>query len=107
MTRTEAQLAREALDVQDACNLAGVAHSFSRVITDLCAVARERGEGTEWVNTHPVSVLFSDKIASLSHSSLSEVFNHAYLACQDLARGNETIDTMQESLNEHRDLEKP
>ena len=33
-----------ALDVQDACNLSGVVHSFSQVITEVWKEAREKGE---------------------------------------------------------------
>jgi hypothetical protein len=65
--RTLKDLAKEALDVQDACNLSGVVHSFSRVITDLREIARAEGwEDTDKINAHPVCVLFADKIVSLT-----------------------------------------
>lgn len=60
-------LAKEALEVQDACNLSGVVHSFSRAITELRELLREHeGYGTHMVNTHPVCVAYASKIASLS-----------------------------------------
>ncbi len=60
--RTLADLAREALTVQDACNLSGVAHGFSRAMTDL----RRLGMGTDECNRHPIAVLWADKIAHLT-----------------------------------------
>lgn len=61
------ELAKEALDVQNACNLSGVVHSFSRAIGDLREIARlEKWESTDKINRHPICILFADKIASLS-----------------------------------------
>lgn len=66
-TRTMADLANEAIRVQDACNLSGVVHSFSRSISRLRVLLREQGrESTEDVNTHPICQLWADKIASLA-----------------------------------------
>jgi hypothetical protein len=80
--KTIRELAQEALDVQDACNLSGVVHSFSRVLTDLRAVARAEGwEGTSAINMHPIAVLFSSKIASLTYSDSPTEFSKAYEAC--------------------------
>lgn len=63
--RTLDELMVEALQVQDACNLSGVVHSFSRALTEL----RENGiNDTDALNNHPISVLYSDKIASLTQS---------------------------------------
>ena len=76
--RTEAQLLREAIQVQDACNLSGVVHSFSRAISDLWEIARAKEHGTEWVNTHPVSILYSDKIRHLSRSDEPLALIHAF-----------------------------
>ncbi len=65
--RTEAELVKEAIQVQDACNLSGVVHSFSRAMNRLWALAREgEGKGTDWINTHRVSRLYASKIQSLS-----------------------------------------
>ena len=64
--KTEAELAREALQVQDACNLSGVVRTFARVTADLWVIANSKNEGTEWVNRHPVSRAFADKIISMS-----------------------------------------
>ena len=76
---TETQLLANAWQVQDACNLSGVAHSFSRAMTDLRAACPD--QGTEFYNQHPVSQLYADKIRQLaiqSESGLSSAFNTAY-----------------------------
>lgn len=63
-TRTLAQLAQEALDVQDASNLSGVVHGWSRSISRLRELLPD--VGTEKINTHPINVLWADKVAHLT-----------------------------------------
>ncbi len=63
--RTESELIKEAIQVQDACNLSGVVHSFSRAMTDLWSIAKESDQGTDFVNTHRVARLYASKIFSL------------------------------------------
>ena len=61
-----AELAQE---VQDACNLSGVANSFAKVV--LPAIWKEADrlhKGTDWVNQHPIVTLFLDKMAPLNKS---------------------------------------
>lgn len=88
-TRTIADLAREAIQVQDACNLSGVVHSFSRSITRLRALLEAQGNGgTQAVNRHPICQLWSDKIADLSGSP--SAFSAAYAECLRLT-GRETM----------------
>jgi hypothetical protein len=80
--RTMAELANEAIRVQDACNLSGVAHGFSRAISRLRVLLREQGrESTHEVNTHPVCILWIDKMRSLA----GDDFSAAYGACFELA----------------------
>jgi len=62
--RTETQLIKEAYQVQDACNLSGVVHSFSRAMSDLREACPD--QGTEFYNTHPVAILYASKISSLT-----------------------------------------
>ena len=69
-----AKLAADAIAVQDACNLSGVVHAFSRAMTALC----EMGLDTDARNTHPIAILFSSKIASLTGSESGCVFSMAY-----------------------------
>lgn len=54
--------AKDALMVQNACNLSGVAHSF----LDAIAVIRESGLSTAEINRHPVITLFLSKMVSLN-----------------------------------------
>jgi hypothetical protein len=63
------EAAQTALDVQDAVNLAGVLRSFNEIVTDVIwPEANRLGQGTDYVNTHPIVTLFLHKLASLNHS---------------------------------------
>lgn len=66
--RTEAELIKEAILVQDACNLSGVVHSFARAVARLWAIANESNSSfsTTDINTHRVCRLYADKIKSLA-----------------------------------------
>lgn len=79
--KTMKELAQMALDVQDACNLSGVVHSFSEVMRELRArLQEELGDkfSTDKLNRHHVCVLFSSKIASLTYSDSPTAFHEAY-----------------------------
>jgi len=84
MPRTLKELAKEALDVQDACNLSGVAHGFARAMTDL----GEHTNGTDARNKHPVAVLWADKIAHLTGTQDlgNDVTTKAYSWAYDLLK---------------------
>jgi hypothetical protein len=79
MEKTIKELAQEALDIQSACNLSGVVHSFSRAMTELRRL--EPTLGTDGYNTHPISLLYSSKIASLTGSESGLEFSRAYDWC--------------------------
>lgn len=66
MARPIAQLAQEALDSQDACNLSAVVSTFQRALEDLWQHAQAGGHGTDWVNQHPVTKAYVSKLSSLS-----------------------------------------
>lgn len=85
MGRSIAELAREALAVQDACNLCGVAQSFARAMVDL----GEHTEGTNERNTHPVAILWADKIAHLTgtQSLGGNAVMKAFGVCRKLSDG--------------------
>lgn len=55
---------QNAIDVQDACNLSGVVHSLADVMPRI----RQEPDctGTDYVNSHPIVVLYVSKLASLS-----------------------------------------
>jgi hypothetical protein len=82
------ELAQQALDVQDACNLSGVVHSFSRSMDVLWAEARANNHGTDWINTHPIVTLFIDKLASLNRTQFdTDAIYAAYPRVEAIARG--------------------
>ncbi len=83
--RTMKELAQSALDVQDACNLSGVVHMFSSVMTDLRA--NNPDMGTDDLNHHPISVMFSSKVASLSGCESASGFSVAYSWVNNLTKG--------------------
>lgn len=77
--------AREAILVQDACNLSGVVHSFSRVMSLLSEISNRQKRGTDWKNHHPIAVMYASKIAALTGAELSSVFSKAYERCKYLS----------------------
>lgn len=78
---------QDAIFAQDACNLSGLVHSFSKVVTKIWAEARALGKGTDWVNRHPISVLYASKLGSLANSETNSVYICAYDACEREAQG--------------------
>lgn len=87
MTRTLKELAQESLDIQNASNLSGIVHSFSRAITEL----REVASGS-YSNVHPINLLWADKIAHLTGTQdigNSKIFK-AYNAIADFLEGKIT-----------------
>lgn len=73
---------RDALTVQDACNLSGVVFAWAKVMEKICAEASANGYGTEWKNSHPINVLFASKVADLTGCESGEVFSESYAACE-------------------------
>ena len=69
---------KEALDIQNACNLSGVVFAFAEIMHVICDEARAQGQGTDWKNSHSICVLFADKIASLTRSDGKGVYMNAY-----------------------------
>jgi hypothetical protein len=82
MPRTIKELAQEAINVQDACNLSGVVNGFARSIADL----REHVKGSDALASHPISRLWADKIASLTgtQSIGHDAVMRAYTDCHEL-----------------------
>lgn len=62
------QLAQEAMQVQDACNLLGVSKRFPLAIQELADELRSRGEhtGTDCINRHPITQAWVNKLMDLS-----------------------------------------
>lgn len=55
-----------AIDLQNACNLSGLAQTLAQMTTEIWEEARENGEGTEYVNRHPAVVLMLAQMLALS-----------------------------------------
>lgn len=92
-TMTLREAAQAALSAQDASNLSGVVLTFSRVLAEaLWPEARRLAKGTDWVNQHPVSKAFADKIAALAGIESSHLTSyltacHALADCLEIAKG--------------------
>lgn len=71
--RTEKELIAEAIQVQNACNLSGVVHSFSKAISELWEL--NLAGGTKTVNQHRVCRLYADKIKQLAGDILPGDFS--------------------------------
>ena len=69
----------QALHSQSACNLSGIVHSFSEVISRIWDEAQARGHGTDWVNEHPICRLYAEQIAWLTRKT---DYSRAHDACQ-------------------------
>lgn len=80
--KTLKDIAETALEVQDACNLSGVVHSFSEDISTLRKLFPN--EGTAFYNRHPVVVMYASKIASLTACEDLTTFADAYEQCRNL-----------------------
>ena len=73
------ELAKDALNVQNACNLSGVVHGFSRAMEALYITCPGlRSEDTEKRNRHPIAVLWASKVASLTGCEYGDTFSKAY-----------------------------
>lgn len=78
--------AQAAIHAQDACNLTGVLRSFGEAMTVVRAEANATGQGTAWINQHPIAQLFADKIADLAgRLDAGTSYSEAYRACQALS----------------------
>jgi PII-like signaling protein len=66
--KTESELIQEAWEVQNACNLSGVVHSFSAAISRLWTIYQTENKkfSTTDIAEHIVSKLYASKIMSLS-----------------------------------------
>lgn len=78
---------QKAINVLDACNLSGVVHGFSCVMKKIHFESIKQNKGTDFKNTHPIVVLYAEKIAQLtrlmSHDIM--VFHEAYQICKERA----------------------
>ena len=73
---------QSAIFAQDACNLSGIVISFAEVTRKVWGEANALGKGTDWVNTHPICVLYANKIGSLARSENIDAYSKAYDICK-------------------------
>ena len=74
-----------AMDSQCACNLSGIVHSYSKVMTVIWDEANRVSQGTDWVNTHPIAVLYATQVGHLTGVSIcgdTEVYGKAHAAVE-------------------------
>lgn len=57
---------RTALSSQSASNVSGLVHTLSSTMHAIWRDARELGEGTDWVNRHPICFLMGVQISYLT-----------------------------------------
>ena len=70
---------QEALQAQDAVNLSGVVHAFAAAVVRIWQEANVLKKGTAWVNSHPLVILYLDKLSDLSgHGREGTAFSKAY-----------------------------
>lgn len=82
MAFDEKKWMKSALLVQDACNLSGVVHSFSKMLTEMSV---EGGFDHAKRDAHPATILFVDKIHSMvPHSAVD--FSRAYDAAKEATK---------------------
>ncbi len=86
------QAYRDALSVQNAVNLSGVVALFASHMKTLHEAARAEGAGTAFVNTHPISRVFAERILNLSGGGNGdpESFDKAYQLCIAAAANDAT-----------------
>ena len=99
------ELADEVLGALNACNLSGVVHSFSKACTSLWNIAHHEDHGTDWVNTHPICILYSSKVAGLTgREDLSteavDRFSVAYDAVNMMSKPLLTTDTVPQPITD-------
>ena len=85
------QIAKDAIAVQDACNLMGVSRLLVKA-TDVLFNELKHGRlsGTNDINKHPVVQMIVNKLSSLSNAEYG--FSDAYDACKKLAESPTTDD---------------
>lgn len=57
------ELARECLEIQDACNMRGLTRRFHEVLCELGQLPESTG--SDWIHTHPITRLWMDKLCDL------------------------------------------
>jgi hypothetical protein len=97
MTIQEA--AKVAYDCQYAVNLSAVVHTFSQVLSEgLWPEALRQNKGTDWVNQHPITTVFLDKLMSLNRGIYDTMLVQTHFRIvrelsQGVSHGTESAET--------------
>lgn len=78
-----------AFNTQNACNLSGIIKWQAGVIDRIWDEARERKQGTDWVNQHPINRLMAEQAAHLSGAgttSTNSTYQFAYSYCLERSK---------------------
>jgi hypothetical protein len=115
---TISAIAKDAIEIQNACNLSGIIMTWDTYRRDIWLHARE---GTSAFNVHPINRLFAFKVFALSHgyepaesiSGTEDTFETAYHLCQKLAHDPDALvwdheqQEWHEKENTHADHSEP
>lgn len=86
---------REALLSQSACNLSGIVTSFSRILKKVWDESRRYGQGTDWVNKHPICRLYAEQIIHLTDVPQGFMIDGSYSVAYDFCE-QEALKTLKE-----------
>lgn len=83
--RTLAELAKEALEIQDGSNVSGLVLGWSRAVMELRKRLEERGiTDTSEINQHSINKLWADKLHDLTRTREALAFSAAMDECHRL-----------------------
>ena len=71
-----------ALFSQGACNLSGLAYSLAEAMELIWLEAREQGQGTDYVNNHPIVRLYMEQMSFLCRAE----YFASYKTCQERSK---------------------
>jgi len=84
------EAAKQAIDMQDACNASGIIHTLStQIMPAVMAHMNERKQSTRWANSHPIVYIVLYKLLDLSAPEQSQfiAFAKPYELVKRLATG--------------------
>ncbi len=91
LLRAEAEECRRVMGALEASNLSGVVKAMANAVSVLWDVSRAMGQGTDWVNQHPVMLLYAERAATLTHYATCandlSLYGSAMMYCTILSQG--------------------
>lgn len=73
----------EAIEVQNAVNLGAIVYGFAELLDGIRSEPGYKQMGTQYINEHPVTVMFVNKLASLCHADAPGRYSYAYAICRE------------------------